>query len=719
MKKRILMVGGLGILAIIILILKPYDTRAQETVSSESNTIAANELLYTKALAEKQLDEELSDEKMEVAILLNQHRKKYGYKFKSVPEEMKQKLYGKWEVGDSLKDYEFRDITRDVLEDGRLELSKEKCDVIKKGPIYQRNNGEKHIVGYKDYTESYTDPVFVYYEETQRSMIANGKYDYYWWIIDELGTKTTVKVVMVIAKDSSFPYEYQYIKPVFYLIDDDVLIFNQEAFYPLERVEDLNKVLLYNNKDYEPDTLCSEDYTKKSWIVDDYYEGSSPFSFVITKMENGIIEGKVDIGGYFAELSWNIGMRRFSGVVEGRVAKCQLKDKNGESRTLELTFLDENRIKGILIPSYSEYAELDERKESNRDEMYLFRPYNLKDEEEYLDYEILAENVSIYNGEIWDFWGKVNIVTGIVNTNHPYAVTYLTNENGDILYDFFEISVGGDEVKNVLIEDVDGDGLKDFKISTWFPDAPNADDYELTWILYQREDGLFYEDEEETIRMFLEAEGYDVNEYATSENRVAETKDSIRYDDYAKKMWVVDDYYEGSSPFAFVITKVERKTIEGKVNIGNFVELNEEYDTGNEMKTFSGVIEGKTAKCQFEDKNGISKTLELTFLEENKLLGTLKPPYDVLQKNKNHNIGRPHFFRPYNSIDAFESVNEIFAEKVCNYRGDGLKEFKRLPYFSDIPDIYKFIWIYNENQAGLSPRNKLEIEQMLRESLIK
>lgn len=57
-------------------------------------------------------------------------------------------------------------------------------------------------------------------------------------------------------------------------------------------------------------------------------------------------------------------------------------------------------------------------------------------------------------------------------------------------------------VKDIFIEDFNGDGLKDFKILTYFSNIPDV--YEFTWIYYQKEDGLFYIDEQETEQMLME-----------------------------------------------------------------------------------------------------------------------------------------------------------------------------------------------------------------------
>lgn len=251
------------------------------------------------------------------------------------------------------------------------------------------------------------------------------------------------------------------------------------------------------------DSICYDEYIHKKWIVDEYSEESSRFKFVITKIQKEMIEGKVSVysRAEFNNEYYYDEEKKFSGVIENGTAKCQFEDKNGINRIMELTFINENRMKGTLRYSYEE---------SQREENYegegvcFFRPYNLRDYVEALDfgsgleYEIFAENISIYNGKGLDLWGEINIVAGIMNSLHPYPVVFLTNEQGDILYELDVSYINGVDVLDIFIEDFNGDGLNDFKIITGLSDLEKP---RFTWIFYQNENGLFYKDELETKEM--------------------------------------------------------------------------------------------------------------------------------------------------------------------------------------------------------------------------
>lgn len=253
------------------------------------------------------------------------------------------------------------------------------------------------------------------------------------------------------------------------------------------------------------DIICYDEYTKKTWIPEGYDGWAAPFTFVITKVKNETIEGKVSIGGFTdlsGEYDMAYGVKKFSGIITNEIAKCQFKDENEINRTLELTFLDDTKMMGTLKPSYEE---LQKNENYDKSGTYFLRPYNLRDREEYLEYEIFEEKVSISNGDGLEFWREVNIVTGIMNTSHPYPVVYLTNKQGDILYNFYVARINGVDVLDIFIEDFNGDGLNDLKIITGLSNGDDDQDkLELTWIFYQNEDGLFYMDEQETEQMLLE-----------------------------------------------------------------------------------------------------------------------------------------------------------------------------------------------------------------------
>ena len=78
----------------------------------------------------------------------------------------------------------------------------------------------------------------------------------------------------------------------------------------------------------------------------------------------------------------------------------------------------------------------------------------------------------------------MTIIT-IYTTRTFYPEVYLTNDNGDILYQIDGYYPSGVDIEDVIIEDINGDGLKDIKIIS----APG----EAEFTFYQLDNGLFYD----------------------------------------------------------------------------------------------------------------------------------------------------------------------------------------------------------------------------------
>ena len=70
----------------------------------------------------------------------------------------------------------------------------------------------------------------------------------------------------------------------------------------------------------------------------------------------------------------------------------------------------------------------------------------------------------------------------------------MTDLEGNILYELYSGYKTGSEVSDVIIEDMNEDGLKDIGIITLFTIYADESDfyYLIRWNLYQMEDGRFY-----------------------------------------------------------------------------------------------------------------------------------------------------------------------------------------------------------------------------------
>ena len=216
-------------------------------------------------------------------------------------------------------------------------------------------------------------------------------------------------------------------------------------------------------------------YLNKIWVADDWDYESYRYapSFYITKMEDGQVEGKFTTGLYIRPPCF---MYSFNHVTYNSYLDISgfyneiCKINNG---TIEFAFLEKDRIEATIT--------YDERDFDNREfpsGTYSFRPYNLDRISEFMI------NTSSFAVDL-NYWGEVNFVTTVIDGNKPYPIAYLTNEYNDVLYEFGAFT-NGFEITDVLIEDINGDGLNDVVIIV------EADIYKSTWTFIQMENGLFY-----------------------------------------------------------------------------------------------------------------------------------------------------------------------------------------------------------------------------------
>ncbi len=217
-------------------------------------------------------------------------------------------------------------------------------------------------------------------------------------------------------------------------------------------------------------------YLKKIWIVDGWVEEKDgwdfPISLAFTKIEGGAVEGYFYMGGmistnYFRILK-NPNMPRFQGTVYDGTAECEYENDDGGKGTFSLTFCGDDWIEARL--------------EEDENQCYLLRPYNISDEN-------LMDNQMSYEVEL-DSWGTVKLFSANSESHLSIPRVYLINEQGDILYQFSAGYQTASEVLEIIVEDMNGDGLKDVEVVTYFSDMPDI--YRFEWYFYQEEDGFFY-----------------------------------------------------------------------------------------------------------------------------------------------------------------------------------------------------------------------------------
>ena len=217
-------------------------------------------------------------------------------------------------------------------------------------------------------------------------------------------------------------------------------------------------------------------YLKKIWIVEGWNDGADyPASLVITQIEKGYIKGYFCIDGFITFYYWNRALWKdrtpeFAGAIYDGTAECEYDYKNGRIGTFSITFCENDRIEVQL--------------DGNEEQSHLLRPYNIS------DVEFLGEPMTM-EVEL-DSWGTVTLFYAILDARHPCPLVFLLNEQGNIIYEFFGGFHNGSEVLDIVIEDFNGDNLKDVEVVTSF--SADSDAYRFEWYFYQLENGLFYRD---------------------------------------------------------------------------------------------------------------------------------------------------------------------------------------------------------------------------------
>lgn len=243
-----------------------------------------------------------------------------------------------------------------------------------------------------------------------------------------------------------------------------------------------------------PDTADYSAFLKKIWVVDGWDKRDKTdecimsVSFVMTHIENGDVEGYFMrdgwIDGCYFEITHPKPMVEFRGRIYDGVAECEYTDKEGENRAFTFTMFDSDCLEVVL--------------DEDEAQTYTVVPYNISGWKFYAD-SIVIEEVEL------DSWGRVNLFYAVLDNIHPYPWVLLINEQGDILYKFPSGFRNGSEVKEVIIEDMNGDGLKDVEVVIYFGDP---DGYLFKWYFYQGENGFFSVDR---------AEFYDMEEQEWSQ----------------------------------------------------------------------------------------------------------------------------------------------------------------------------------------------------------
>ena len=205
-------------------------------------------------------------------------------------------------------------------------------------------------------------------------------------------------------------------------------------------------------------------------------------SFSISKIENGEMTGELFVVG--PAPSYPNALANFNGIINNDTTECQFTDSRENEGTIKLVFKPNNEMEATITLT----NKAQDRKAQPPVGTFQFAPYNLKDIEGFSPIEYQSFMVDLNS------WGNVKFVSGkLTGGNHIPVVFYLTDENGDILYNFNATLPYMVDVKAVSFEDLSKDGLKDIIIIVDDGYAGQGN-VPLATVYFQKADGSFAND---------------------------------------------------------------------------------------------------------------------------------------------------------------------------------------------------------------------------------
>lgn len=255
---------------------------------------------------------------------------------------------------------------------------------------------------------------------------------------------------------------------------------SQEESIPITTTTADTTAAAINNIDYKQ-------YLKKTWVrnTDSGFPDNGGVSILISKIGDGKIQGEISVVGNAP--AYNMDDAELEGTVINDTAKCQLVNDSRENKgTVELLLKPDNTIEAtITITEKSEDTVM-----RLPEGTFEFTPYNLKDIN---GFELTKDQTFMVD---LNSWGNVKFVSGkLTGGNHIPVEFYLTNEEGDILYNFNAVLPYSVDVKAVSFQDVNKDGLKDIIIIVE-DNYDGASGEPLAAVYLQEADGSFTNDNE-------------------------------------------------------------------------------------------------------------------------------------------------------------------------------------------------------------------------------
>ena len=246
-------------------------------------------------------------------------------------------------------------------------------------------------------------------------------------------------------------------------------------------------------------TANYSEYLNKVWVYDGWHGGAYNFytSFVLTKIENNVIEGKYTAGAIAIRGDYWGQMGVLSGAISDGVAECTLEDYNDYcdvnkrfEGNVQITFIDKNSLEVSI--GYANRLE----EASFPNGVYRYKPYNIKDMYIVSLLEIYSYPVKI------DSWGAVELTVieaGPIEDDrgglYAYFLVCLSNQGNDFLYEFgnYKTKYYGENhyINGASVADINEDGLDDIILDIR-PNSVSVEDAAYTeWQYLQVADGTF------------------------------------------------------------------------------------------------------------------------------------------------------------------------------------------------------------------------------------
>jgi len=228
------------------------------------------------------------------------------------------------------------------------------------------------------------------------------------------------------------------------------------------------------------DAIDYNQYIKKIWIMSkDDKSNENGVSFTISSIENGKFTGELTIVG--ACQSHSNTVADLSGIINDNTAECQFTDFRGNTGDIGLTFKPNDEIEATIKLTNKSTDNIAQTPEGT----FQFTPLNIKNIKEFSPFENQSFSVELNS------WGNVNFISGkFTGANYVPLGFYLTNKDGDILYEFDSAITDCSDVNAVSFKDVNNDGLTDIIIIV----SKNNNSGDVATVYFQKPDGSLIND---------------------------------------------------------------------------------------------------------------------------------------------------------------------------------------------------------------------------------